>query len=222
MTQMVLELLSHRTPPSCIASNILTVSKLLCPNTTIVKELPGISFVQGCRSTLSYFTKLMAAYQLGHADKYVEHHSDGTQRRQISMQNSIIRIASDGGFKSVTLSSAILSEDDTGGMITEAILRTFKEGRAIIDVWRAITLREFPGRQDLMDILPMDSQLTLAKLAMGGWIMTDTCNPARRFRRLLIEAITRIAIEEGMDKDDISIFEAGECWILICMHLLIE
>ena len=37
MTQMVLELLLHHTPPSCIASNILTVAEILCLHTNIVK-----------------------------------------------------------------------------------------------------------------------------------------------------------------------------------------
>ena len=192
---------------------------------SIVKELPSISFVRGCRNTLSYFTKLIAAYQLGKADTYIEHHSDGTQRHQILMQNSIIQIASEGGYKTGTLSSSILAEDETGEMITEAILRTFKEGRVILDTWRAVTFREFPGRQDLLDLIPKAYQLTLGKLAKGGWIMTDTCNPARRFRRLLSAAITQIALEEGMDKDDIKMFEAGKyCFyffelIIKCMYL---
>jgi len=52
--------------------------------------------------------------------------------------------------------------------------------------------------------------------------MTDTCNPARRFCQLLIKAITQIVIDEGMDKYNIKIFEAGERSILIFIHLLIE
>ena len=46
MTQMVLELLSHCTPPSCIATNILIVTEIICPHTNIVKELPSISIVR--------------------------------------------------------------------------------------------------------------------------------------------------------------------------------
>ena len=108
MTQMVLELLSHCTLPSCIAENILTVTEILCPQTKIVKELTSISFVKGCRSALSLFTKLLVAYQLGKAEKLLEHHSDGTQRHNILLQNCIIRIATEVGFKTMKLSSAIL------------------------------------------------------------------------------------------------------------------
>ena len=93
MTHRVLELLSHRNPPSCIAANILTVAKILFPHTKIVKELPSISFVRGCRSEISLITKLLVAYQLGKTDKFLEHHYDGTQRRQVSLKNCIISIA---------------------------------------------------------------------------------------------------------------------------------
>ena len=124
MTQMVLELLSRRTPPSCIDVNILAVAKILCPHTNIVKELPSISFVRGCRSALSLFTTLLAAYQLGKAENFLEHQSDGTQSRQISLQNCIIRITTEGGFKTVIFSSAILSEDETLEMVTECIILT--------------------------------------------------------------------------------------------------
>ena len=214
MRQMVLEMLSHRTPPTCIAPNILTVAEIICPD--LVQELPGDSFMRSCRSELTYFTKLCATYQLGHAETFLEHHSDGTARHQTSMQNSIMRISSEGGFKNVTLSSAILSVDETSEMVTEAILRTFKEGRGILETWREVTAREYPGRQDLLDQIPKAAELTIAKLAKGGWIMTDTCNPARKFRRLLKAAIIEIARAEGMSEEDIIIFEAGKYYNMKC------
>ena len=83
---MVLELLSHRPPPSCITTKILTVAEILYTHTKIVKELPSISFVRGCRIEVSFFTNLLAAYRMGKDNKYLEHHSDRTQRRQISLK----------------------------------------------------------------------------------------------------------------------------------------
>ena len=55
----------------------------------------------------------------------------------------------------------------------------------------------------------MAHELTLAKLAKGGWIMTDTCNAARKYRRLLMESIKKIAEEDGMSPDQITVWEAG-------------
>jgi hypothetical protein len=46
VTQLVVELLAHRTPPSCVSANILSVVQLLVPNVMIAKELPGIRFVR--------------------------------------------------------------------------------------------------------------------------------------------------------------------------------
>ena len=207
---MILELLAHRTPPSCVAANILTVSKMILPHANIVVELPSVSFVRKSRSTLSFLTKLLAAYQLAKADKLLEHHSDGTMRRQISMNNSIVRIASGGGFRTVTLNSAILSVDETSEMLCQAILRTFKEGREMLETWHEVTVREYPNRPDLILLLPKAGKLLVAKLAMGGWLMTDTCNPARKFRRLLMKAISEVAEKEGMSADEIQIYEAGE------------
>ena len=119
VTQMVLEMLSHRTPPSCVSQNILTVAEILCPDFKSVKELPSTRFVCGCRRVLSYFTKLMAAYQLAKVDTHLELHHDSTKRCQISIANLIIRIAIEGGFKNVTMNSAILSTNESAVMLTE-------------------------------------------------------------------------------------------------------
>ena len=40
--------------------------------------------------------------------------------------------------------------------------------------------------------------------------MTDTCNAARKYRRLLVESIKQIAEEEGIPKKQIKVFKAGK------------
>ena len=207
---MVLEMLSHRTPPSCVSQNILTVAEILCPDFKIVKELPSTRFVCGCRSVLSYFTKLMAAYQLAKVDTHLELHHDSTKRRQISIANLIIRIAIEGGFKNVTMKSAILSTNESAVTLTESILRTYKEGQHLLRQWREVTAELFPDRTDLLDLIPHPSELSPSKLAKGGWVMTDTCSPARKLRRLLKAAIADIAKESGMETDEIQIYEGGK------------
>ena len=80
ITWMVLKLLSHRTPPSCIAPNILilTLVQTICPNSDVVVDLPGVSFIRQNHSVLLYLTKMLAAYQLAKAYTYLQHNSDGT------------------------------------------------------------------------------------------------------------------------------------------------
>jgi hypothetical protein len=68
ITQLVVELLAHRTPPSAIAPTILSVTELLMPNANIVKELRGIRFTRYCRTVLAHVTQTLAAYEIALAD----------------------------------------------------------------------------------------------------------------------------------------------------------
>ena len=110
----------------------------------------------------------------------------------------------------VTLSSAILSEYETLEMVTKCIVRTFKEGHSMLTDWREITKREYPGRQDLLDMIPCPCQLSISNIYKGGWIMTDTCNATRKFRRLLFDTITEITKKEGITRNQLNIYEAGK------------
>ena len=68
---MILEMLAHRTPPTCIAANILTVANSLHPNYDAVQILPCVSIVRECRSVLLVTTKTLAAYQLACVPEYL-------------------------------------------------------------------------------------------------------------------------------------------------------
>ena len=80
----------------------------------------------------------------------------------------------------------------------------------MLETWHEVTVREYPNRPDLILLLPNANELSVAKLAKGGWLMTDTCNPARKFRRLLMKAISEVAEKEGLTAEEIQIYEAGE------------
>ena len=58
-------------------------------------------------------------------------------------------------------------------------------------------------RPDLLEKIPQ------AK-TNGGWVMTDTCNAARNYHRLVVESIKLIAEEEGVPDEQIKVFEAGK------------
>ena len=125
---MVMEMLSHKTPPSCIPANILTIATILCPQFQIVEELPSVSFVRKCRSALVVETKTLGAFLVAKSERKVEHHADATKRRHVDITNSIVRCETDIGVRPITLSSSILCVNETAEMVTEAITRTFKEG----------------------------------------------------------------------------------------------
>jgi len=138
--QMVLEMLSHRTPPSCIPPVTLTVVESLYDDQTenVVRQLPSVQTVREWRSVLVVVTKTLAAYLLGRADSYEQLFTDGTSRRQTAIQNAVVGILTEGGFKMVTLSSGILAENETAECLTGSIVRTFKEGGNLLEGWRKV------------------------------------------------------------------------------------
>ena len=50
-----------------------------------------------------------------------------------------------------------------------------------------MTDREFPNRPDLLEMIPLPEDITLSKLGDGGAVITDTCNTARKLRRILVD-----------------------------------
>ena len=54
-------------------------------------------------------------------------------------------------------------------------------------------------------------KLTLPQLAEHGWLMTNTCNTAQKFRKLLHKVIEAEAKEKGMTEDEINVYETGCC-----------
>ena len=114
VTQLVLKMLLHCTPLFCISSNILSVAKFILPNSDVIHQLPGVKFIRLFRGTLSYLTKLLASDELARAPKFLEQHSEGTERWQKDFQHNIVSISKEGGFKHVTLESCILYVNGIG------------------------------------------------------------------------------------------------------------
>jgi hypothetical protein len=170
-----------------------------------------VQTVQEWRSVLVVVTKKLAAYQLGRADSYKQLFTDGTSWRQTAIQNAVMGILRDGGFKMVTLLSGILAENENAECLTGSIIRTFKESGQLLDDWRIVLKRLYPSCQDLLDMIPQLQALTLAKLANDGMVSTDTCNTARKKICLLCKAIRTVAIEQGFREESINVME-NDCW----------
>ena len=94
-------------------------------------------------------------------------------------------------------------------MIRDIILWSFQTWKYMLDRWRDLTSRMYLNRPELLARIPQANELTISKLADGGWVRTDTCNAASKYRRLLVKSIKQIAEEEGILKEWIKVFEAG-------------
>ena len=66
-----------------------------------------------------------------------------------------------------------------------------------------------------MAMIPQANELTIDKLSNVGWVMTDTCNTARKYHSLIVETIKQIAEEEGIQKDRMKLFESGKVIIIL-------
>ena len=104
-------------------------------------------------------------------------------------QKNIVRIAKEGGFKHSTLNSCILYVDGTREIVRDSILKSFRNSRQMLDRWRDLTSRMYPNRPDLLARITHANELTIAKIADGGWVMIDTCNSVRKYLRLLVKSI---------------------------------
>jgi hypothetical protein len=82
VTQLVIEMLVHGTPPSSISANILSVCKLLFPGVPIIKELPSVRYVCNCRTVSLHLAKTLAAFEIASQGVFSQLFTDGTTRRQ--------------------------------------------------------------------------------------------------------------------------------------------
>ena len=125
VTDMVIGLLNHQTPPESIMDNILTVCRLLSPNNNTVESLPGVDFVHKCRRVLAVETKSLGGYRITKVIKVLEHHHHNTSRQGVFFGNIILKISTDARYEKVALSLSIFAANGTAESGVAAIQRTF-------------------------------------------------------------------------------------------------
>ena len=57
--------------------------------------------------------------------------------------------------------------------------------------WKEVTAREFPDRPDLLEMIPDPDSIDIKKLT-AGCVTTDTCNSARKSRRIIVEMVAQL------------------------------
>jgi hypothetical protein len=159
------------------------------------------------RSTLLRTTKSLAAYRLGSADSWKQLHTDKTSRRQISLVNVIIGLLStDGVLKSICLLGSIIAEDSTAENHSRAIISSLVVSSQLLADWIETTNEMYPGREDLVNLIPKQSSMCFSKLP-NGMVSTNTCNTAQLTRSTVINHIYGICIEKGMLDQNLKFLE---------------
>ena len=80
--KLILEMLSNRTPPSCIPSNILACAKCFLPNSNVVKELPCVKYIRELRDVMKILTRTLSAMEVSHSHQIKQLHEDETTKEE--------------------------------------------------------------------------------------------------------------------------------------------
>ena len=99
---LICEFLVNGTPPSAIPANTQTMSAALTGSET--NEISSLDYVRKCRVIVQNLNDMLAACIRGKADNWHQILTDGTTRRQITFQNLVIGLITDGYIESVIAS----------------------------------------------------------------------------------------------------------------------
>ena len=93
----------------------------------------------------------------------------------------------------ILFSASILPESGSSEAIHDAIISFMDEKKEWLQKWQDVMTRDYDGVEHDIDPEGLD----LAKLGEGGNVMTDGCNGARKFNRLMVETINKLYKERG-------------------------
>mmetsp|Transcript_13403 Transcript_13403/g.29103 ORF Transcript_13403/g.29103 Transcript_13403/m.29103 type:complete len:910 (+) Transcript_13403:516-3245(+) len=210
MVQLIFEQLANGTPPASIPANIASHAAIITPGAKVV-ELPSLDFVRRCRPALRVLCETLAAYRLDTAKEWEQLFTDGTGRRQVALQNLVLSIIEDDEIQPLVLSTSIILEDETSERQVEAIVEMISTAGQRLERWTEVMEEMYP---DYIHNIPDPSSMNIGKLGYGGALTTDTCNGARKTRRLLVDLV-KTAAEEMMaaaDAGTIARVLEVDCW----------
>ena len=113
------EILVNGDPTSAIPSNIQKSSNALTGSE--VNEIPSLEYVRKYRVVVQNLNEMLATCKLVKADNWHHIFTDGTTWRQITFQNLMIGLMTDGDFESVIVSLCIFLENETSEKQVEAV-----------------------------------------------------------------------------------------------------
>ena len=185
IVQLICELLVSGAAPSSIPDIILTTTSM--NNQHPPKSLPSVNFIRECRVVVQIIGETLAAIKLARAKTWGQLFTDGTSRRQISLQNVIVGLMDDSNqLNPLVVSSCIFLEDETSEKQTDGIIEKIQTLKGRLTRLREVVHELCPHE---LEHLPLESEVDISKLGHGGVITTDTCNAAQKSRRILVERI---------------------------------
>ncbi len=209
--KLILEMLSNRTPPTCIQANIYAMARVLHPDVDVVKELPSVKHIKNLRTVLLHITKSLAAFRLVNAKVWNQLHTDETSRCQVSIVNVVILILeSDNVLKTICMLGSIIAQDGTAEEQSRAIIGSFHESGKLLMAWRDMASKMYPDEPELVNLIPKPEEMSPTKL-LGGFISHNNCATANKTGTILAEKILDKGQSAGLSDDELVMYQ-GHCF----------
>ena len=107
------------------------------------------------------------------------------------------------------ISTSIILEGETSEQQVDAVLSTISVCGKRLQQWVEVLKHSHPSYQYY---IPDPSSMNIGKLGSSGALMSDTCNGARKTRRLIVEKVHEDVEALRKDKyDGIRVLEV-DCW----------
>ena len=119
IVMLIWELLVNATPPSAVFANTQVMSDVLLGSE--VSELPFVNYVHEWRVVVQNLNVMLAAFRLGKSKTWNQIFTNGTTHCQITFQNLVIGLMSEGNFQSVIAFSCIFLENEMSENQVEAV-----------------------------------------------------------------------------------------------------
>ena len=190
---------ANGTPPSAIGQNIVTTVKLTAP--WLEPKPPSARMLTRTRFELRTIEEALSARKVAGAYRVRQLGMDDTTKFGLTASTASVVVEPEEGapLEPVILRAAYCSTGGTAELTAAAVeSKCFARLRDVLRRWKAKFDALYPGEAWTG---PAAEQLSLARLAGGGAIISDTCNTARCTRRVLNEMIaTQKKNEIGLER----------------------
>ena len=209
--------LATGTPASAIGRNIVSVVKLTAPWLEPIE--PTVATVRGCRFELRICEEALAARRVAGAYSVRQLGFDETTKFQDpSMVTSVLIEPKQAARREVVILRAAYS---TGGGTAEHLVaametKCFARLRRYLRGWQAETLKLFPSH---VWTGPDPERCGMQRLGGGGAVISDTCTPARKTQRLIVDEVAR-QVKSKMDPEVWAAMSAAEQEQAVKMHMV--
>ena len=183
----IYSMIANGTPLSAIGPNIVSVVRRTAP--WLNPQQPSPRMLSDCRFELRMIEESLAARRvaMAYAIRLLGFDETTKNGNPSITSNVIIEPTRGASLEPVILRGAYCSAGGTSELIAAAIeSKCFERLRGFLRRWKAKFIELYPTETWTG---PEPNELSMARLAGGGGLQSDTCNTAEKAKRILAEMI---------------------------------